>query len=117
VLFGEVSPSGRLAETIPYRLQDTPSYLNLPGEQGRVRYGEGVMVGYRHHLTAEQPVRYPFGHGLSYSSFSTSIAGVDVVGDDAVAVEVDVLNNGDVRAKFALDLGQRVLTLRGEAFP
>lgn len=72
VLFGQVSPSGRLAESIPMRLQDTPSYLNFPGDGDVVRYGEGVHVGYRYYETADVPVRYPFGHGLSYTSFDYS---------------------------------------------
>jgi beta-glucosidase len=69
LVFGRVAPSGRLAESIPYRLQDTPSYLNFPGEGDVVRYGEGVFVGYRYYESVELPVRYPFGHGLTYTRF------------------------------------------------
>ncbi|MCY7412060.1 MAG: glycoside hydrolase family 3 C-terminal domain-containing protein, partial [Salinibacterium sp.] len=72
VLYGRIVPSGRLAESIPYRLQDTPAYLNFPGENDVVRYGEGVFVGYRYYESVDLPVRYPFGHGLSYSSFEYS---------------------------------------------
>ncbi|MEV7804240.1 glycoside hydrolase family 3 C-terminal domain-containing protein [Microbispora sp. NPDC088329] len=94
LLFGVVNPSGRLAESIPVRLQDTPSYLNFPGEAGHVRYGEGVMVGYRYYETVELPVRYPFGHGLSYTTFA--IRGLKVVrtGDDTATVTVTVTNTG-----------------------
>lgn len=69
VLLGEVNPSGRLAETIPRRLQDTPAYLDYPGENGQVRYGEGLYVGYRWYDARAMAVDYPFGHGLSYTRF------------------------------------------------
>ena len=68
LLFGVVNPSGRLTETIPWRLADNPSSWNFPGEYGHVRYGEGVFVGYRRTTPATLPWRYPFGHGLSYTS-------------------------------------------------
>lgn len=70
VLLGDVNPAGRLAETVPQRLQDTPSYLSFPGEAGHVRYGEGVFVGYRHYDALGIAVDFPFGHGLSYTSFA-----------------------------------------------
>ncbi|CCH87635.1 Thermostable beta-glucosidase B [Modestobacter italicus] len=95
LLTGAVDPSGRLAETIPLRLQDTPSYLTFPGEQGHARYGEGVMVGYRHYETAEQPVRYPFGHGLSYTSFATTDLQVRTRGADGATATVTVTNTGE----------------------
>jgi beta-glucosidase len=94
LLTGAVDPSGRLAETIPLRLQDTPSYLNFPGEQGHVRYGEGVMVGYRHFVTTEAAVRYPFGHGLSYATVETSDLQVRATGDDRATVSLTVTNTG-----------------------
>ena len=82
LLFGVANPSGRLAETIPLRLADNPSYVNFPGEQGHVRYGEGVMVGYRWYATVGLPVRYPFGHGLSYTTFAVSDLTVAATGPD-----------------------------------
>ncbi len=94
LLFGAVSPSGHLAETIPVRLQDTASYLNFPGEQGHVRYGEGVMVGYRFSETAGVPARYPFGHGLGYTTFETRDLAVQPTGRDTARVEVTVTNTG-----------------------
>ncbi|MDG2306636.1 MAG: glycoside hydrolase family 3 C-terminal domain-containing protein [Candidatus Binatia bacterium] len=72
ILLGEAEPAGRLPTTFPERLEHNPSYGNFPGENGEVRYGEGVLVGYRWFDTRKIPVRYPFGHGLSYSTFEIS---------------------------------------------
>ena len=80
VLTGAVNPSGRLAETIPLRLEDSPSFLNFPGEEGHVRYGEGIFVGYRGFDAADLPVAYPFGHGLSYTTFEYSDLSVHSTG-------------------------------------
>jgi beta-glucosidase len=91
VLFGRVGPSGRLAESIPLRLQDNPSYLNFPGEGDTVRYGEGIFVGYRYYETVDVPVRYPFGHGLTYTTFSYD--SLDVSRDGRTA-SVTVSNTG-----------------------
>ncbi|WP_246115862.1 glycoside hydrolase family 3 C-terminal domain-containing protein [Trebonia kvetii] len=99
VLTGRVNPSGRLSETIPVRLNDTPSYLNFPGEAGHVRYGEGVMVGYRYYETADVAVRYPFGHGLSYTTFEHSDLMVTATGPDSARVSVRVTNTGDRSGK------------------
>jgi beta-glucosidase len=94
LLFGAANPSGHLAETIPLRLADNPSYVNFPGEQGHVRYGEGVMVGYRWYATVGLPVRYPFGHGLSYTTFATSDLTAGVTGPDTARASVTVTNTG-----------------------
>ena len=94
LLFGVANPSGRLAETIPLRLADNPSYVNFPGEQGHVRYGEGVMVGYRWYATVGLPVRYPFGHGLSYTTFAVSDLTVAATGPDTARASVAVINTG-----------------------
>ncbi|MEV4298190.1 glycoside hydrolase family 3 C-terminal domain-containing protein [Microbispora rosea] len=104
LLFGAVNPSGRLAESIPMRLKDTPSYLNFPGEAGHVRYGEGVMVGYRYYETVELPVRYPFGHGLSYTTFEVEGLTVTRTGDDRAAVTVRVTNTGDRAGKHVVQV-------------
>jgi beta-glucosidase len=95
VLTGRVNPSGRLAETVPLRLADTPSFLNFPGEQGHVRYGEGVMVGYRYYETAEVAVRHPFGHGLSYTTFTQTGFRVTATGPDTATARVTVTNTGE----------------------
>ncbi|QOT18575.1 glycoside hydrolase family 3 C-terminal domain-containing protein [Paenarthrobacter sp. YJN-5] len=104
VLFGIVNPSGRLAETIPLRLEDNPSWLNFPGEQGHVRYSEGVFVGYRYYTTAGVKVRYPFGHGLSYTTFDTSNVEVDTLSDDSVTVHATVTNTGDRPGKHVVQV-------------
>jgi beta-glucosidase len=93
VLFGEVNPSGRLTETIPLRLVDTPSYGNFPGEFGHVRYGEGILVGYRWFDARQFAVAYPFGHGLSYTEFRYGDVQADVT-DDELVVRVPITNSG-----------------------
>ncbi len=72
VLFGRVNPSGKLAETFPIKLADTPAHINFPGGAGQVRYGEGIFSGYRYYDAKEMPVAFPFGYGLSYASFAYS---------------------------------------------
>lgn len=104
LLFGVASPSGRLAESIPMRREDTPSYLTFPGEQGHVRYGEGVMVGYRHYETVGVATRYPFGHGLEYSTFSSADLDVVVTGPDTATARVTVTNTGGVAGKHVVQL-------------
>ncbi len=94
VLFGRVNPSGRLAETIPLRLADHPSYLDFPGEHGHVRYGEGLFVGYRGFDAREQEVAYPFGFGLSYTTFGYGQATATVTAG-GIEVRVPVTNTGD----------------------
>ena len=94
VIFGEVNPSGRLAETIPVRIQDTAAYLNFPSEHSHVTYGEGIFVGYRWHDARDLPVTYPFGHGLSYTTFGYSGLRLAETGD-GLEVRVTITNTGD----------------------
>lgn len=95
VLFGEVNPSGKLTETIPVRLEDSPAFLDFPGEFSHTRYGEGLFVGYRWYDARRMEVAFPFGHGLSYTTFAygEASASVDAAGD--VTVTVPVTNIGD----------------------
>lgn len=93
VLFGRVNPSGRLAETIPVRLQDTPAYLDFPGELSHVRYGEGLFLGYRYYDAREMQVSYPFGHGLSYTTFGYTNP-TTAADDDGISLTVEVSNTG-----------------------
>ncbi|BCJ45651.1 glycosyl hydrolase [Actinoplanes ianthinogenes] len=90
VLFGRVNPSGRLAETIPVKLADHPSYLDFPGEHGHVRYGEGLHVGYRGFDARQTPVAYPFGFGLSYTTFAYGTPT-----GSGLEITVPVTNTGD----------------------
>lgn len=97
VLLGRVSPSGRLAETIPQKLADNPAFGNFPGDSQVVRYGEGLLIGYRWYDSRELPVSYPFGHGLSYTTFAYSDLSVTVLDDGpqpSVQVSVTVTNTG-----------------------
>ncbi|MCR2792273.1 glycoside hydrolase family 3 C-terminal domain-containing protein [Microbacterium sp. zg.Y625] len=95
VLFGEVNPSGKLAETIPLRLADTPAYGNFPGEAGHVRYGEGLFVGYRWYDARQMDIAYPFGHGLSYTSFAYGAPAASVTDAGDLRVALTVTNTGD----------------------
>lgn len=102
VLFGKVNPSGKLAETFPCKLADTPAHINFPGDAGQVRYGEGIFIGYRYYDAKEMPVLFPFGYGLSYTSFAYSNPrlSAEVFDDvDGVTVSVDVTNTGAVAGK------------------
>ena len=101
LLLGAANPSGKLAETIPVRLEDNPSYLNFPGDSQIVRYGEGIFIGYRAYDRLDQAVSYPFGFGLSYTTFDISnlyvvVNGSVETGDLAVSVTVSVANTGPV---------------------
>ncbi|MFC0672656.1 glycoside hydrolase family 3 C-terminal domain-containing protein [Brachybacterium hainanense] len=93
ILFGRVNPSGKLAETLPLRLEDTPSYLHFPGESSRVHYGEGLFVGYRGFDALGTEVAYPFGYGLSYTTFAYADLAVAAEAD-GLALEVTVTNTG-----------------------
>jgi len=95
VLFGDVNPSAKLTETIPFRMEDTPAYLDFPGEFSHVRYGEGLFVGYRWYDARRMDVAFPFGHGLSYTTFAYGDASAVVNADGDVEVGVTVTNTGD----------------------
>ena len=102
ILFGKVNPCGKLGETFPLKLVDTPAYINWPGETGVVRYGEGLFIGYRYYDAKQMPVLFPFGYGLSYTSFNYDNAKVSAKhfkDRDGVTVTVDVSNTGEVAGK------------------
>jgi len=107
VLFGDTNPSGKLPITFPVRLQDNPAYVNYPGENGKVRYGEGVFVGYRYYEKKEVAPLFPFGHGLSYTSFeygNLRISEKSITADQTLEVKVDVTNTGKVNGKEVVQL-------------
>jgi beta-glucosidase len=95
VLFGDVNPSGKLPLSFPKRVQDNPAYLNYRSQRGRVLYGEDVYVGYRYYEAVDKDVLFPFGHGLSYTSFAFSDLRVRREGEELV-VMVRVGNTGEV---------------------
>ncbi|MGI5218607.1 glycoside hydrolase family 3 C-terminal domain-containing protein [Nocardia sp. CA-290969] len=93
LLFGVADPCGRLTETVPVRLADVPAYDNFPGENGHVRYGEGLFVGYRWYDRRELEVTYPFGHGLSYTTFE--YGDIHTTADDeTVTATLRITNTG-----------------------
>jgi beta-glucosidase len=96
IVVGDAEPGGRLPTTLPLLLEHNPSFGNFPGENGEVRYGEGVLVGYRWYDARRLPTRFPFGHGLSYTSFAIGEPEV-VVDGSRVAVTVPVANTGHRR--------------------
>ncbi|MFI5891862.1 glycoside hydrolase family 3 C-terminal domain-containing protein [Actinoplanes sp. NPDC051513] len=110
VLFGRVNPSGRLAETIPLKLADHPSYLDFPGEAGHVRYGEGIHVGYRGFDAREQEVAYPFGFGLSYTTFAYGEATATLSAGGDLEIRLPVTNTG---ARDGREVVQAYVSLPG----
>lgn len=96
LLTGEENPSGRLTVTFPKRYEDTPTYLNFPGDGYHTIYGEDIFVGYRYYDTKGMEVLYPFGHGLSYTTFAYGQSQVDKrIFSDKVTISIDVTNIGD----------------------
>ncbi|KAE8367274.1 beta-glucosidase B [Aspergillus caelatus] len=105
ILVGAANPSGRLPMSFPHRVEDAPAHGNFPGEyvendgnrQLQVQYAEGVFVGYRHYDRSEEnrgKVLFPFGYGLSYTTFAHANHKVDVTSDGTVQVSMDVTNTG-----------------------
>ncbi|MBS1304263.1 glycoside hydrolase family 3 C-terminal domain-containing protein [Loktanella sp. SALINAS62] len=98
VLFGDVDPGGRLPQTFPARWADNPTQSQdpevYPGLDGKVRYEEGLMIGYRHYDRQGIVPLFPFGHGLSYTTFALSDLSATVT-DDGASVSVSVTNTGD----------------------
>lgn len=107
ILFGEVNPSAKLPETFPIKLEDNPSYLYYFGEKDKVEYKEGIFVGYRYYDTKKMDVLFPFGHGLSYTTFAYSNIQVNkssITDRDTVTVSIDVTNTGSRAGKEIVQL-------------
>ena len=99
LIFGEVSPSGRLAETYPYSQRDTASFYTFANDLYTTVYEEGLFVGYRYFESAKKEVLFPFGFGLSYSEFKYSNLKVNKLGEYNYEVQVDITNIGNMKAK------------------
>ena len=101
IVFGDAEPSGRLATTFPECIEHTPSFGNFPGEHGQIRYGEGVLVGYRWYEARKLAVPFAFGHGLSYTSFEIGVPQAAPTyspsSDGTISVVVAVTNTGNRR--------------------
>ncbi len=107
ILFGKVNPSAKLPETFPLKLEDNPSYLSYFGEGDMVEYREGIFVGYRYYDKKKMDVLFPFGHGLSYTTFEYSNLNVDkesIKDTDTMTVTVDVTNTGKMAGKEVVQL-------------
>ena len=112
ILYGKINPSGKLAETMPLKLSDNPSYLNFGGGE-KVEYREGIFVGYRYYDTKEMDVVFPFGYGLSYTTFAYSnlkLSMENPTEKDTVMVSADVTNTGKSAGKEVVQLYIRDLT-------
>jgi beta-glucosidase len=107
VLFGKVNPSGKLAETFPVKLEDTPASFNFPGEEGEVLYGERIFVGYRYYDEKKIEPLFPFGYGLSYTTFEYSdmiVSSTDFLDSEGLTVSVKVKNTGALKGKEVVQL-------------
>ena len=107
VLYGEKNPCGRLPESFPYQLEDNPSFLSYGGEGNTAVYNEGVFVGYRYYDKKKMAVRYPFGYGLSYTTFAYSnlcVSAKSMDDTEKVKVTVDVTNTGNRAGKEVVQL-------------
>lgn len=104
ILFGETNPSGKLSETFPVKLSDNPSHMRIRGENGKLYYREGLFIGYRYYDKKELAPEFPFGHGLSYTSFAYSGMKAVQQQDGKVKVTFSVANTGLSSGKEVVQL-------------
>lgn len=107
LLYGDANPCGHLAETFPVKLADNPSYLYYGGEGNEADYREGVFVGYRYYDKKEMDVLFPFGHGLSYTTFEYSdlrLSASKITDQETVTATVTVKNTGSRAGKTVVQL-------------
>lgn len=107
LLYGEENPGGRLAETWPLRLEDNPSYLNFPGEDGTVKYAEDIFIGYRYYDKKKMKVLFPFGYGLSYTQFAytgLTLSAEAIADTQELTVSCKVRNTGNVQGSEVVQL-------------
>lgn len=107
ILFGDANPCGKLAETFPIELKHNPSYINFPGEGDKVEYKEGLFVGYRYYDKTNTKVLFPFGYGLSYTTFEYTGISVDkkeISDKETLTVYVKVKNTGKIAGKEIVQL-------------
>jgi beta-glucosidase len=106
-LIGNINPSGKLSETFPARLEDTPAYPDFPGRDKQANYGEGIFIGYRYYDTRKIAPLFPFGFGLSYTTFAYSDLQLNTASmrdTDGLGVTVRVRNTGRVAGKEVVQL-------------
>ena len=107
LLFGKANPSGKLAETFPVKTSDNPTFINFPGNGHDVNYAEGMYIGYRYYDKKEMEVLFPFGHGLSYTTFEYSnlkLSSKKILDTEKLEVSVKVTNTGKVFGKEVVQL-------------
>jgi beta-glucosidase len=107
VLFGNVNPSGKLPQTFPQRLEDNPAYINYPGENGHVHYGEGIFIGYRYYEKKRVEPLFPFGFGLSYTHFvydNLRLSANAIKPDESVTLSIDITNTGKRTGQEAVQI-------------
>ena len=112
ILFGTINPCGKLAESMPKKLSDNPSYLYYFGERDVTEYREGIFVGYRYYDTKEMELLFPFGHGLSYTTFDYSnlrLSASSIKDTETLTITADIKNTGarDGKEVVQLYVGQK----------